>query len=102
MFGTDYSEATTYLQLLSPWPVLFALRQCMGTKLTATGQKNARSIIDVAGLVLLTVLNLIFLPVMGASFSAIALLTTEAVAIIISSVSAKHISGVENKISDNG
>ena len=77
VFGTDYSEATTYLQLLSPWPVLFALRQCMGARLTAAGQQHARSIIDVVGFLLVVLLNLIFLPVVGANSSALSLLATE-------------------------
>lgn len=77
VFGTDYSEATVYLQMLAPWPALFALRQCIGAKLTATHQQNARTIIDVAGLLFLTMLNLVLLPLMGANASALALLATE-------------------------
>ena len=102
VFGTDYSEAITYLQLLSPWPVLFALRQCMGARLTAAGQQHARSIIDVVGLILVTTLNLILLPLTGASSSVIVLLTTETVTIIAFSASIKRFSRVSNKISDNG
>lgn len=77
VFGTDYGEATAYLQMLAPWPALFALRQCIGAKLTATRQQQARTIIDVAGLLFLTILNLALIPLMGANASALALLATE-------------------------
>ncbi|MDD3481483.1 lipopolysaccharide biosynthesis protein [Azovibrio restrictus] len=77
VFGTDYGEATVYLQILAPWPALFALRQCIGAKLTATHQQHARTIIDVAGLLFLTILNLVLLPFMGVNASALALLATE-------------------------
>ena len=78
VFGTEYSEATAYLQLLAPWPVLFALRQCFAARLTAFRQHSLRSITEVAGLALITILNLLFLPHAGPTVAIWSLLATEA------------------------
>lgn len=78
VFGPDYGEATAYLQLLAPWPVLFALRQCLAAKLTALYQQRMRSITEVAGLALVIALNLLFLPYAGATVAIWSLLATEA------------------------
>ena len=78
VFGADYGEATAYLQLLAPWPVLFALRQCFAARLTAFRQHSLRSITEVAGLALITILNLLFLPHAGPTVAIWSLLATEA------------------------
>lgn len=77
LFGEDYHEATSYLLLLAPWPALFALRQCLAAKLTATGRQHIRSITEVVGLVCIAVLNLVFLPRIGVNAAAWALIVTE-------------------------
>lgn len=77
IFGVDYTEAVVCLQLLALWPALFALRQCLAAKLTANRQQRARSITEVAGLALVTVLNLFFLPHRGPAAAIWALLATE-------------------------
>ena len=93
VFGTDYSEATTYLQLLSPWPVLFALRQCMGAKLTAARQQFIRSIVDIIGLTLVILLNIILIPIIGINSSIFSLITTE----IIITITYLIFSKIKNK-----
>lgn len=83
VFGADYAEAKIYLQFLIPWPMLFALRQCMGAKLIANHQKNMRSIIEIVGLILVTVLNINFLPYIGVIASALSLLFTEFTVVVV-------------------
>ncbi|WP_225783653.1 lipopolysaccharide biosynthesis protein [Xenophilus sp. Marseille-Q4582] len=83
LFGPDYEDAAQYLLVLAPWPMLFALRQCLAAKLTAAHRQYARSMVEVAGLLLTVLLNLILLCRWGANSSALALLVTEAVTSLI-------------------
>lgn len=78
VFGADYGRSTAYLRLMAPWPVLFALRQCLAARLTVNRQQRVRSIAEVSGLALVTVLNLLSLPHGGAVAAIWALLATEA------------------------
>lgn len=77
LFGADYRAATNYLMLLAPWPVLYALRQYLAVKLTATHRQRARSVTEVFGLILVIVLNFTLLPHLGGIASVWALLATE-------------------------
>lgn len=79
LFGLGYEEATYYLLLLAPWPVLFALRQCLATRLTASSHHLLRSAAETTGLALVTVLNIILLPPIGTAASVFSLLATEVV-----------------------
>jgi len=77
LFGPEYEDSSRHLALLAPWPVLFALRQCFATQLTARLRQTARTYVEIAGLVLVVVLNWIFLPLLGVKAAALALLTSE-------------------------
>lgn len=77
LFGPEYEASARQLLLFSPWPVLFALRQCFAAQLTARLRQVARTYVEIAGLVLVVVLNWIFLPLLGVKAAALALLTSE-------------------------
>ncbi len=79
LFGSGYGDAVHCLLLLSPWPLLFAWRQCLATDLTASDRQRVRSVVEVAGFVLVMALNIILLPRLGKAAAAISLLATEVV-----------------------
>ena len=77
LFGAGY-EATGHLALLlAPWPLAYALHQCMAIALTASGRQGARVLIEGTGFMLVGALNLFLLRQVGAAASVYALLTTE-------------------------
>lgn len=77
-FGEDYIEARHYLEVLSVWPALFALRNCIAANLTAAGKQHARTLVEVSGFALVLTLNLLFIPIIGANAAIWSLLITEA------------------------
>lgn len=77
LFGPGYEQTSRYLLLLAPWPMLFALRQCLATKLTASNYQLLRSTAETTGLILAIALNIILLPRIGEAGSALSLLATE-------------------------
>lgn len=77
LFGAGYAEAVKYVVLFSPWPLLFALHQCVATQLTASDRQGVRVLVEGAGLLLVAVLNLLLLPRMGAEASVGSLLLAE-------------------------
>lgn len=83
IFGDDYAVATHYLYLLAPWPVLFALRQCLATHLTAHHRQTVRSCTEMAGLGVVVLLNLLLLPRMGAEAAVLALLVSEVMVAVV-------------------
>lgn len=86
IFGSDYAQATHYLALLAPWPVLFALRHGLATHLTAHDRQALRSCIEVAALGIVVALNLLLLPRVGPGAAVLALLATEVLAIVAMAV----------------
>lgn len=78
IFGAGFAEATRYLLLLSPWPILFALHQATATGLTAFGRQHARVAVEGFGMLVVVVLNALLLRRMGAGASVLALLAGEA------------------------
>lgn len=78
IFGASFSEATHYLLLLAPWPILYALHQSAATTLTGCDRQGARVAVEGLGLVIIITLNLLLLRSMGAAASVLALLVTEA------------------------
>lgn len=83
IFGSGFSEATRYLFLLSPWPILFALHQCVAMGLTTSGHQQVRVLVEGAGLVLIVSLNLLLLRRIGATASILALLAGEALMALV-------------------
>ncbi len=80
LLGPGYEKTGYYLILLSPWPILFVLRQYFATKLTASNQQASRSITEIIALAVTTALNIILLPRIGEAASIFSLLATEAIA----------------------
>tara|TARA_R110000850_G_scaffold213377_1_gene339358 strand:- start:10272 stop:11366 length:1095 start_codon:yes stop_codon:yes gene_type:complete len=78
LFGSDYAKATEYLSLLAPWPILFALHQCLATKLTASDHQYFRTTVETIGFLSAAALNILLLPQIGETASAFSLLATEA------------------------
>ncbi|MFG5778552.1 lipopolysaccharide biosynthesis protein [Comamonas sp. J-3] len=78
VFGSDYIPSTTYLYLLAPWPILYALRHCLSIYLIANQCQIARTYADILGLGTVTLTNLLLLPRLGADGAAIALIGSEA------------------------
>lgn len=83
LFGPGYEEAGRCLLLLTPWPILFALRQCFAAQLTAQLRQAARSYVEIVGLGVVVLLNLFFLPHMGIIAAALTLLATEAFVTVV-------------------
>lgn len=83
IFGSDYVLATHYLGLLALWPVLFALRQCLATHLTAHHRQTVRSYTEMAGLSVVVLLNLFLLPRMGAEAAVLSLLVSEVLVAVV-------------------
>lgn len=83
LFGSGYEQATTYLLLLTPWPVLFAWRQCLAAGLTASNRQQLRSTVEMAGLALVVALNSILLSRIGETAAVASLLLTEAAVSVI-------------------
>ena len=77
VFGNDYAQASNYIAIMSPWPLLFALRNCIATKLTATNRQRSRTAVEIFGLVLVASLNLLMLSRYGAIAAIWSLLITE-------------------------
>ncbi|HTA64697.1 MAG TPA: MATE family efflux transporter, partial [Xanthomonadaceae bacterium] len=78
IFGEGFSEASHYLLMLSPWPIIYALHQSAATGLTAFGRQRARLIVEALGMLLIVVLNFALLRPLGAGASVLALLVGEA------------------------
>lgn len=77
LFGFNYKQSTDYVLLLSPWPFLYALRQCLATKMTAMNQQSFRSATDILGFFIIVGLNIALLPIKGVHAAIISLLLTE-------------------------
>lgn len=77
IFGQEYTESIIYLELLAFWPILFALRQCLGIGLIANNRKRMRSIADAAALGLAIALNYFYLTSYGAITSIATLIVVE-------------------------
>lgn len=90
VFGSDYALATHYLALLALWPVLFALRHCLATHLTANHRQAVRSCIEVMGLSIVVLLNFLLLPRMGAEAAVLALLVTEILMAVVMALLVKQ------------
>ncbi len=76
-FGPGYEDAARCLMLLAPWPSLLALRQCLAMNMTILNRQHTRSTLEVAGFILVAVLNVLLLPRMGEAAAAASLLATE-------------------------
>lgn len=78
LLGAGFDDASGYLRLLGPWPLLFAMHQIFGALLTASGRQGLR--IAIEGVVLLASLlaNLIMIPVFAGHSAAVTLLVAEA------------------------
>lgn len=83
VFGSDYALAIHYLSLLAFWPVMFALRHCLATYLTANHRQAIRSCIEIMGLGIVVLLNLLLLPRMGADAAVLALLAVEMLVVVV-------------------
>ena len=77
VFGKEYEDTSQILAWLSPWPILFSIRQLLATYLTACGQQHARAVIDFTGIVTAVFFNIFFLPKMGELGAVVSLLITE-------------------------
>ena len=77
VFGEEYASASRLIMLLSPWPLLFSVRQVYATRLTASGRQRSRTAADLAGLAIIALLNLLLLPRAGEAGAAFSLLATE-------------------------
>jgi O-antigen/teichoic acid export membrane protein len=91
VFGPGYAATTRYVLLLAPWPLLFALHQCVAANLTATDRQTSRVLIEGAGLLFVIVLNLTFLQPSGPKTSALTLLLAEVAMTLGCWAVAKHI-----------
>ena len=83
VFGSDYALANHYLSLLALWPVLFALRHCLATHLTANHRQAIRSCVEIIGLGIVVLLNLLLLPRMGAEAAVLALMVAEILVVVV-------------------
>ena len=92
IFGPEYALASHYLVLLTVWPAMFAVRHSLATYLTAQHQQAIRSWIEIAGLVILLVMNLLLLPRLGAGAAVLSLLTAEVLAALAMGISIGRIS----------
>ena len=82
LFGSSYSQSVDYVLFLAPWPLLFALRQCLATKMTASNRQNIRSATDLAGFIFVVAFNIALLPIKGVHAAIISLLLAEAIVIL--------------------
>ncbi|MGH8040547.1 MAG: lipopolysaccharide biosynthesis protein [Rudaea sp.] len=78
IFGPEFANATRYVVLLAPWPLLFALHQCGAAALTSSDRQKARVVVDGFGLILVVGLNLLLLQRFGPVVSIASLLLAEA------------------------
>jgi O-antigen/teichoic acid export membrane protein len=78
VFGAGFGDSTSYLWMLAPWPLVFALHQVLATGLTAYDRQFSRLLIDAGGVVMITTLNLLFAKTFGVTATAMTLLSAEA------------------------
>jgi O-antigen/teichoic acid export membrane protein len=77
IFGQGFSDSTTYLLMLAPWVLPFALHQVAALGLTASGWQFPRVIVEATGLGVVIALNVLLLPGVGPSGAIVALLVAE-------------------------
>lgn len=78
VFGKDFGDASHYLLLLSPWPLLYACKIALATQLTGTGKQGTRAIIEIGGVAVSVLTGWAMIASHGAAGAAIALLAAEA------------------------
>lgn len=77
IFGPGYAVSRSYLLMLSPWAIVFALHQSAAIGLTAANRQGARVMVESLGLALVVGLNLWLLRAVGAPAAVLALLVAE-------------------------
>ena len=82
VFGMDFSDASRYLLLLSPWPILYACKVALATQLTGTGKQGVRTVIEGGGVLVAILAGWAMIASHGPAGAAIALLVAEASMVI--------------------
>jgi O-antigen/teichoic acid export membrane protein len=83
IFGQDFGDASRYLLLLSPWPMLYACKLALATQLTGAGQQGLRAIVESGGVMVALLAGWPLIASYGAKGAALALLVAEASMIVV-------------------
>ena len=78
LLGAEYRGASRFVAMFAAWVPLFALHVCGANALLAAGGKNARVVVESAGLLAAVVLNMLLLPKFGAEGGIFVLVSVEA------------------------
>lgn len=77
IFGAEYEEASSYLQLFAIWPIFFSVRQILTSWLTAQNKQKIRVKIELLGFLIILVLNIVLIPIWGAKISILILIVVD-------------------------
>ena len=82
VFGDDFGDASHYLLLLSPWPILYACKVALATQLTGAGKQGVRTVIEGGGVLVVILAGWAMIASHGPAGATIALLVAEAAMVI--------------------
>jgi O-antigen/teichoic acid export membrane protein len=77
IFGSGFTASSSYLLMLSPWAIIFALHQSGATGLTAQNRQVTRVVVEAIGLLCVIGMNLLLLQSLGVRAAVLSLLTAE-------------------------